>query len=167
MSHRVHTGQQHRRYHRNLGRRQRHQSTDHSTERRVRALRSAKGVAASTLTTGVIVLARVPYTDRVDSKVRPAVVIDADRRHVQLRPITTSDAMMRRRGGGIEIWRNGRRCWVLDTTVVVELIDVLALERDHLDDYGLEEHHFANSVTPIWLDRHEYMHESTTSGAGS
>jgi mRNA-degrading endonuclease toxin of MazEF toxin-antitoxin module len=130
-------------------------------------MRSAKGVAASNLHAGAIVLARIPYTDRAENKVRPAVVIHADRRHVQLRPITSSGAMTRRRGGGIEILRNGRRCWVLDTTVVVELIDVLALEKDHLDDYGISEMDFDIAVTPPELTRHVGMEALTASGARS
>ncbi len=151
MSHRATTRQQSR--HRRGDRHRRNESIDRAIDRRVRALRSAKGVAASNLRAGVIVLARVPYTDRDETKVRPAVVVDADRRHVQLRPITSSDAMTHRRGGGIEIVRHGRRCWVLNATVVVELIDVIALEMDHLDDYGVAEDDFAMVVTPIELTR--------------
>ena len=164
MSHRIGSRQQAR--HRRSDRHQRDESIDRAIERRVRALRSAKGVAASNLHAGVIVLARIPYTDRDESKIRPAVVVDADRRHVQLRPITSSDGMTRRRGGGIEIVRNGRRCWVLHTTVVVELIDVVALELDHLDDYGVSENDFAIVVTPVELTRQMGM-EALTAGVRS
>ena len=165
MSHR--TGRRQQLSHRRNDRHQRHESVDRAVERRVRALRSAKGVAASNLHAGVIVLARIPYTDRDESKVRPAAVVDADRRHVQLRPITSSDDMTRRRGGGIEIVRNGRRCWVLDTTVVVELIDVIALEMDHLDDYGISEKEFEIAVTPAELTRHVDMKALTAGGVRS
>lgn len=60
--------------------------------------------------------------------------VEVDQHGVEIRPLTTSAHMARIRGGGHEILRNGRRCWVLVRSVVVDLIDVLVIEPDRLDE---------------------------------
>ena len=127
MSARHHTGRHHRRLHRDLGRSQRHRPDTSAAERIVRSLRSAKVISTRLLREGLVVIARIPYAESADYKVRPAVVVAASDSTVTLRPISSSERLAALRGGERMV-RHGRRCWVLDYTVAVDAIDIVAIE---------------------------------------
>jgi mRNA-degrading endonuclease toxin of MazEF toxin-antitoxin module len=112
--------------HRDLGRQQRHAVAPRGPERLLRELRNGRGVARSLLERGAIVLARVPFAERDESKVRPAVVVCTTGDVVIVRPVTTSTTM-RRRGLFREIVLNHRRCWVMDRLVQLPLTSVVSL----------------------------------------
>ena len=127
MSARHHTGPRHRRFHRDLSRRQRHQSDSSAVERTVRSLRTASVLSPRRLVKGLVVIARIPFVDRPDYKLRPALVVGTNGREVTLRPISTSERLVALRGGD-RVELNGRRCWILDYIVAVDIADVVAID---------------------------------------
>jgi hypothetical protein len=53
-------------------------------------MRATRPVPVSRLVTGAVALARIPYADAKDYKVRPAVVVEADTRTVVVLPCTSA-----------------------------------------------------------------------------
>ena len=127
MSARHHTGKQHRRLHRDLGRSQRHRTDSSAIDRIVQSLRTAKVISTRLLHVGTVVIARIPFADRADYKLRPALVVATGVDAVVLRPISSSERLAALRGGE-RIVRHGRRCWILDYTVAVPPLDIVAIE---------------------------------------
>jgi hypothetical protein len=119
---------------RDLGRRQRHHEDRREVERLVESLNHVRLVAWRALTPGTVVQAQVPYTDGERHKVRPALVLGHSGEQVSVRPITTKAGYARRRGGGVEVWLNGRRCWVVNETIELDRNQIVQVTAHRYDE---------------------------------
>jgi hypothetical protein len=119
---------------RDLGRTQRHRIENGFAQRLVGALNGVHPVSRRSLTPGTVVEARVPYYERDGSKVRPALVIGCRGDVVVLRVFTSKEWNARRHGGGVEVFHNGLRSWVVNHAIELDRMDILQVTAKRYDE---------------------------------
>lgn len=119
---------------RDLGRAQRHQRTDNNADRLVDQLNHVHPVSKRSLTPGTVVQARVPYQERDEDKVRPALVLGCRGDCVVLRVFTSKPWNAKRHGGGVEVFHNGRRSWVVNDAIELDRGDILQVTAQRYDE---------------------------------
>ena len=124
----------HKQHARDLGRNQRHRHDHRSAQRLVENLNGVHPVALRALTPGTVVQARVPYEERNNDKVRPALVVSNSGNRVTVRVFTTKEWNAQRHGGGVEIVHNGRRSWVVNSTIELDRADILQITSQRYDE---------------------------------
>lgn len=119
---------------RDLGRAQRHQRNDDFADRLVDQLNHVHRVSWRALTPGTVVQARVPYQERDEDKVRPALVLGCRGDCVVLRVFTSKPWNATRHGGGVEVLHNGRRTWVVNDSIELDRADILQITAQRYDE---------------------------------
>ena len=119
---------------RDLGRQQRHRYENDAAERIVAGLNGVRLVSRRSLTPGTVVQARVPYRETDESKVRPAVVIDCRGDVVVLRAFTSKEWNARRHGGGVEVYHNGMKCWLVNEPIELDRAEILQVTAQRYDE---------------------------------
>lgn len=118
---------------RDLGRRQRHQRLDDRADRLVDQLNHVHQVSRRALTPGTVVQVRVPYQERDEDKVRPALVLECRGDCVVLRVFTSKPWNAKRHGGGDEVFHNGRRTWVVNDAIEIDRANILQVTAQRYD----------------------------------
>lgn len=126
----------HKKQARDLGRRQRHQRDNDATQRLIENLNGVRIPAWSALSPGTVVQARVPFRERNDSKVRPALVTGRCGQRVVLRILTTKEHHALRYGGGEEVYLNGRRSWIAIDEIMLERVDIVGIMSERYDEHA-------------------------------
>ena len=119
---------------RDLGRQQRHRYENDAAERIVAGLNGVRLVSRRSLTPGTVVQARVPYRETDESKVRPALVLGCRGDVVVLRVFTSKERNAQRRGGGVEVYHNGLRCWVVNEAIELDRRDIVQVTAQRYDE---------------------------------
>lgn len=119
---------------RDLGRTQRHQRRDRAADQLVEQLNHVHPVSKRSLTPGTVVEARVPYRERDEDKVRPALVVGCTGNRVVLRVLTTKPWHAERHGGGVEVFHNGRRSWIVNERIELDRSQILGLSSQRYDE---------------------------------
>ena len=81
-----------------------------------------------------VVQARVPYREGDESKVRPALVLGCHGDVVVLRVFTSKERNAQRRGGGVEVYHNGLRCWVVNEAIELDRRDIVQVTAQRYDE---------------------------------
>ena len=119
---------------RDLGRQQRHHYENDGVQRLVEQLNGVRLVSRRALTPGTVVQARVPYQERDEDKVRPALVLGCVGDRVVLRVFTSKEWNARRHGGGTEVFHNGRRSWVVNDAIELDRNEILQVTSQRYDE---------------------------------
>jgi hypothetical protein len=119
---------------RDLGRKQRHRRVNPYAEQLVERLNGVHPVSRRSLTPGTVVQARVPYQESDESKVRPALVLECRGDVVMLRIFTSKEHNARRHGGGVEVFHNGLRCWVVNDSIELDRMEIIQVTANRYDE---------------------------------